>query len=95
MTAFQKRLSFVIMAVLAFIGESLIGWGWVSTGPHVYVDLAFGWLQLHRYGNIWSIEHFDFRMLIVSVLIPVLLTWLLSKQLGHSGLTRSLHSTPR
>ena len=85
----------MVMVVLVFIGENLVGCGSVSTGPQVYVDLAFGWLQLHRYGNIWSIEHFDFRMQIVAVLVPVLLTWLLSKQLGHWGLTRSLHSMPR
>jgi len=95
MTRFQNRLSFVVMLVLVFIGENLVAYGWVSTGPHVYVDLAFGWLQLHRYGNIWAIDHFDFQMLVVAVLIPVLLTWLLSRQLGHRGPARSLHSTPR
>jgi len=95
MTTSQKRLSFAVMVILVFIGENLVACGSVSTGRHVYVDLAFGWLQLQRYGNIWSIEHFDFRMLVVTVLVPVLLTWLFSKQLGHWGLTRSLHSTPR
>ena len=95
MTTFQHRLSFAVMVILVFIVENLVAYGWVSTGPHVYVDLAFGWLQLHRYGNIWSIDHFDFQMLIVAVLVSVLLTWLVSKQLGHKGLTKSLHSTPR
>ena len=81
MTTFQNRLSFIVMVLLIFIGENLISYGWVSTGPHVYLDLAFGWLQLHRYGDIWSIEHFDFRMLIVSVLSSVLLTLVFSKAL--------------
>ena len=81
MTTFQNRLSFIVMVLLIFIGENLIAYGWVSTGPHVYLDLAFGWLQLHRYGDIWSIEHFDFRMLIVSVLSSVLLTLVFSKAL--------------
>ena len=83
MTTFQNRLSFVVMAVLIFIGENLVLYGWVSTGPHVYLDFAFGWLQLHRYGNIWLIEHFDFPMLIVAVLSSVLLTWVFSKALRH------------
>jgi hypothetical protein len=81
MTTFQNRLSFMVMVVLIFIGENLISYSWVSTGPHVYLDLAFGWLQLHRYGDIWIIEHFDFRMLIVAVLSSVLLTWVFSKAL--------------
>lgn len=81
--------------ILVFIGENIVTCGSVSTGPHIYVDLAFGWLQLHRYGNIWSIDHFDLQMLIVAVLVPILLTWLLSKQLGRRVLTRSLYSTPR
>ena len=55
------------------------------------MDLAFGWLQLHRYGNAWSIDHFIFRMLVVAVLVPLLLTWLVSKQLGHKGLTVVAH----
>jgi hypothetical protein len=84
MTAFQNRLSFVMMAALIFLGEDLVLWGWVSTGPHVYLDLAFGWLQLHRYGDIWAIEHFDFRMLIVAVLSSVLLTWVFSRALRRT-----------
>ena len=95
MTPFQNRLSYAVMVFLIFAGENLLLCGSVSTGPNVYLDLAFGWLQLHRYGKIWSIDHFDFRMLIVALLVSVLLTWLLSKQLGHWGLTRSLHSTRR
>jgi hypothetical protein len=95
MTTFQHRLSFTVLVILVFIVENLVASGWVSTGPHVYVDLAFGWLQLHRYGKIWSIDYFDFQMLIVAVLIPVLLTCLVSKQLGHKRLTKSIQSTPR
>ena len=83
MTTFQNRLSFVVMAVLVFLGENLVLSGSVSTGPHVYLDLAFGWLQLHRYGDTWLVEHFDFRMLIVAVLSSVLLTWVFSKALRH------------
>ncbi len=83
MTTFQNRLSFVVMVFLIFMGENLILYGWVSTGPHVYLDLAFGWLRLHRYGSIWIIEHFDFRMLTVAVLSSVLLTWVFSKALRH------------
>jgi hypothetical protein len=73
----------VVMIVLIFIGENFAGCTWVSTGPHLYMDLPFGWLQLHRYGNSWLIEHFDFRMLIVAVLSSVLLTWVFSKTLRH------------
>jgi len=83
MTAFQSRLSFVVMAPLLFIGENLLGYGRVSTGPHTYLDLAFGWLQLHRYGQVWGIQHFDLRMLVVAVLCSVLLTWVFAKALRH------------
>jgi hypothetical protein len=71
------------MMVLIFIVLNLVSWGGVSTGPHLYLDLAFGWLKLHRYGDRWSVEHFDFRMLIVAVLISVLLTWAFSKASRH------------
>src|ERR1044071_2779907 len=91
MTTFQNRLSFVVMLVLVFLAENLVAYGWVSTGPLVHVDLAFGWLQLHRYGNAWSIDHFIFRMLVVAVLVPLLLTWLVSKQRRRTGLTFLAH----
>ena len=71
------------MAILIFAVENLFAYSWVSTGPHVYLDLAFGWLQLHRYGEAWSIQYFDIRMLVVVVLSSVLLTWALSKALRH------------
>jgi hypothetical protein len=83
MTTFQNRLSFVAMVVLIFLVENLVGCARISTGPHVYLDLAFGWLQLHRYGDTWLVEHFDFRMLIVAVLSSVLLAWVFSKALRH------------
>ena len=83
MTRLQNRLSFLVMVILIFVSENLVAYNWMSTGPHVYVDLAFGWLQLHRYGSTWIIEHFDFRMLIVAVLSSVLVTWIFSKALRH------------
>ncbi len=83
MTTFQNRLSFVVMAILIFLGEHLFLYSRVSTGPHVYLDLAFGWLQLHLYRSTCLVEHFDFRMLIVAVLSSVLLTWVFSKALRH------------
>ena len=83
MTRLQHRLSFVVMVILIFVAENLLAYSWISTGPHVYVDFAFGWLQIHRYGSAWSIEHFNFRMLIVAVLSSVLLAWIVSKALRH------------
>jgi hypothetical protein len=84
MTAWQNRVSFVVMAILIFILENLVLWGWVSTGPHVDVDLPFGWLHLTLYRHNWMVDHFDFRMLTVAALSSVLLTWLFSKALQKS-----------
>jgi hypothetical protein len=71
------------MAILVFIVENLLSYGWVSTGPHVYLDLAFGWLQLHRYADIRIMEHLDVPMLIVAVSVPILVTWIFSRALRH------------
>ena len=99
MTTFQNRLSFVVMAVLIFTGENLILYNWVSSGPHVHLDLAFGWLQLHRYGTNWSIEHFDFCMLVVAALSSVLVTWLFSKarrrRMAEPASRANSHQAPR
>jgi len=86
MTTFEKRLSFVVMVVLVFFIENLAGSGWYSTGPHLNLDFPFGWLQLHRYGDVRIVEHFDFRMLIVAILVPILLTWVFSR--GSQALRR-------
>ena len=68
---------FAVIAFLVFVGFHLFPYGTVSTGPHLYLYL--GWLELHRYGDVWSIEHFRFVGLLAVLLISVLLTWLLSK----------------
>ena len=83
MTALQNRISFVVMVVLIFVVGNILGTVSVSTRPHLYLSLPFDWLQLHRHGDSWSIEHFDFRMLSVAVLIAVLVTWVVSKALRH------------
>ena len=73
----RKSVSFAVMAVLVFLGFHLFLYGIVSTGPHLYLSL--GWLELHRYGDVWRIEHFHFVGLLAVLLISVLLTCLLSK----------------
>ena len=68
------------MAVLVFLGILLFLYNQVSTGPNLY--LFFGWLELHRQGDSWTIEHFHCGALLVLLLLCALLTWLLSKIVG-------------
>ena len=68
---------FAVTGFLVFVCFHLFLFGTVSTGPHLYLYL--GWLELHRYGDVWTIEHFHFLGLLAVLLIAVLLTWLLSK----------------
>ncbi len=75
--AIRHSVSIAVTAVLVFLGFHLFLYGTVSTGPHLYLYL--GWLELHRYGDVWTIEHFHFVGLLAVLLISVLLTWLLSK----------------
>jgi len=77
MTTFQNRLSFVAMAVLISLGIQIVSCSSVTTGPHLYLYL--GWLELHRYGEHWSVEHIYFRALIAILLISGLLAWFLAK----------------
>jgi hypothetical protein len=53
----KTSVSFAAMAVLIFIGSHFFLYSAVSTGPHL--DLSLGWLDLHRYGDVWSVD--DFR----------------------------------
>ena len=74
---FRGASEFSLTAVVVFLGLHLFLYGTVSTGSHLYLYL--GWLELHRYGDVWTIEHFHFLGLLAVLLIAVLLTWLLSK----------------
>jgi hypothetical protein len=38
----------------------------VSTGLHLYLYL--GWLEMHRYGRVWTVEHFHFAGLFAVLL---------------------------
>jgi hypothetical protein len=83
----QKRLSFVMMAVVVFVGMTLLLWGGISTGPHTYFELGFpGWLTLRRYGDTWSFDHIDVVALIVQIAVAVLLTRILARI--YDGLRR-------
>jgi len=77
--AIRHSVSLAAMAVLIFLGFHLFLWSTVSTGPHLYLYL--GWLELHRYGRVWTVEHFHFTGLLAVLLISGLLTWLLSRSL--------------
>ena len=81
MSKSQNRISFVIMAVLIFIGCTFCSLGWLSTGPNL--DLSFAWLDLHRHGDTWTFGSFSPVGLIAVALVSVLLTWVLAKALGH------------
>jgi hypothetical protein len=77
MTTFQNKLSFAVMTILISLGIQIVSCSSVSTGPHLYLYL--GWLELHRYGDHWSVEHIYLRGLIAVFLISGLLAWLLAK----------------
>ena len=80
MTISQERVSWLVMFILIFVGENIVTLGDASTGPNLYLDLAFGWLQLHRYGEKWRVVQFDFPMLVVAILSAILVTWIYQKQ---------------
>ncbi len=67
------------MTLLVFIGLSLLAFGRVSTGPHDWLE--FGWLELHRDGESWSVE-VHITGLLAMVFLAVLLTWILSVNLA-------------
>jgi hypothetical protein len=75
----KDSISFLTMTVLVFIGSHFLLLGSVSTGPHLYLDL--GWLQLHRYGQNWSVESVSVRGLVAVILCSFLFTWFFSKAL--------------
>ena len=75
----KASLSFAVMAGLIFILSHFLLYNSVSTGPNQ--DLSFGWLELHRYGEVWSIEHFRLGVLALVVGLSILLTWAFSKML--------------
>jgi hypothetical protein len=67
------------MVVLIFIAIHFLTYSWYSSGPNL--DLSFGWLELHRHAEAWSVEHFRLGALTVIVFLCVGLTWILSKAL--------------
>jgi hypothetical protein len=75
--AIRHPVSLAAIALLIFLGFHILLWSTVSTGPHLYLSL--GWLELHRYGRAWTIEHFHLTGLLAVLLISGLLTWLLSR----------------
>ncbi len=79
---FRDTASFVIVAVLIFCGLALALEGGIATGPNqwVYCGLT-GWLELHRYGSTWSVEHIHPLRMAIEALLALLATWLLSKVL--------------
>jgi len=78
---FRDSLSFGMMTLLVFILISYLMSTDFSTSANE--DLSFGWLQLHRHGLDWSIEHVRFGMLLLDVSIAIVLTWILSKILDR------------
>jgi uncharacterized membrane protein len=73
----RHSLLFATMSLLVFIGIHFFLYSYVSTGPNL--DLSFGWLELHRHGDSWTVEHFHFGGLLTVLLVSALLTWLLPK----------------
>jgi hypothetical protein len=75
--AIRHPASFVALMAAVLLGMHVFLCGTVSTGPHLYLYL--GWLELHRYGDRWTVEHFHFLGLVALLLISGLLTWLIRK----------------
>lgn len=73
----RHPVSFAGLMVIVFLGFHVFLYGTVSTGPHLY--LSIGWLELHRYGSSWSVEHFHFVGLVALLLISGLLAWLVRR----------------
>ena len=73
----RDSLSFVTMTVLVFVLINLAMGSDVSTSANE--DLSFGWLELHRHGLNWSIQHFYFGALALQILMSLVLTWIASK----------------
>jgi hypothetical protein len=70
----RHSVYFAVTTVLVLLGIHLFLYGTVSTGPNLYLSL--GWLESHRYGDVWTIKDFHFVGLLAVLLISVLLTWL-------------------
>src|SRR5262249_6115530 len=73
----RRSIAFAAVTILFFVISHLLLWSVVSTGPNLY--LSFGWLELHRYGDTWSVEQFHFGVLWGVVFLCALLTWMLSR----------------
>jgi hypothetical protein len=86
-------VSFITMSGLIFIVINLLFYNDVSSGPNQ--DLSFGWLQLHRHGLAWSVEHFNFDALTAKIFLCIALTWMMSKALRrHAEPTLGNRSSP-
>ena len=73
----RQRSSFAVMTFLIFVGLHLLLYSYASTGPNLY--FYFGWLEVHRHGESWTVEDFHLGGLFAVLLSSVSLTWLLSK----------------
>jgi hypothetical protein len=90
-----QSASFILVAALTFVGMALAFSGLkYSIGPNEYFSCGLtGWLELHRYGFSWSVEHIDVVALAIDVGLAVLATWALAK-VSRAFLRRVL-MTPR
>jgi hypothetical protein len=73
----RHPISFAGLMVIVFLGFHVFLYGTVSTGPHLYLSL--GWLELHRYGSSWSVEHVHFVGLVALLLVSGLIAWFIQR----------------
>jgi hypothetical protein len=73
----RRPVVFMATAAVVFIGFHVFLFSTVSSGPHL--DLSLGWLDMHRYGSSWTVEHVHFVGLLSLILVSVLLAWILLK----------------
>jgi hypothetical protein len=75
----KDSISFVIMAILIFVGLNLLFGNSYSSGPNL--DWTIGCVSLHRHGQVWSIQSCNLAWLIITLLLSILTTLTFSKML--------------
>jgi hypothetical protein len=84
-TTVKRFVSFTTMTILVFTGNGRLGLmkGGFSSGPNVDAFVGIhGWLWIQKGSHGVSIVQFDFRFLIASICLSILVTWYLSRQLN-------------
>lgn len=78
-TDFKHIASFATMALLIFVGMTVLLVGRISTGPNEIYSLGLtGWLSILNHHTTFSINQFSFLWLLLETCVALALTGLLS-----------------